>query len=124
MIEERDREVSHASRNYLDISVITLDETTDTIDTEGVNIENESVVEVMQELATSDDENYYGNASSSEDDNDHNVDFGYDFSRGVPPVHETIETIRQVHEDEEAIVNNTIDLTDSPLRHSQLLDIA
>merc|ERR1712098_58869 len=37
---------------------------------------------------------------------------------------ETIETMRQVIEEEDDIANDTIDLTDSPLRHSQMLNIA
>ena len=127
MFEERDRGGSHAPRNSLNISVITLDDTSDAIDTQVINTENESVVEVMQELATSDDdESYYDAATSNEDYNNPNVDIGYDVFVGIPPVSASqrivLERNRQVNEDEDedAIVNDTIDLTHSPHRPSQI----
>merc|ERR1712142_1141432 len=93
-----------------------------------VTIENESVVEVMQELANSNDDNYYDVTSSNEDDNYHDVDFGYECIQGVPPLNLNyrmiLERNRQGNEDEDAITNNTIDLTDSPPRHSQILNNA
>jgi len=116
MSEERDRGGCPAPRDSLNIiSVITLDETTDAF------TENESIVEVMQELATFDDDTNYDAATSSEDDDNH----GVNFSEGVPPVNFShrifFETNRQMNEDD-AIANDTIDLTDSPLRQSQILN--
>jgi len=118
MSEERDRGGCPAPRDSSNIiSVITLDETTDAF------TENESIVEVMQELATDDDDINYDAATSSEEDDNH----GVDYSEGVPPVNFShrifFETNRQMNEDD-AIVNDTIDLTDSPLRQSQILNIA
>jgi len=116
MSEERDQGGCPAPRDSLNIiSVITLDETTDAF------TENESIVEVMQELATFDDDTNYDAATSSEDDDNH----GVNFSEGVPPVNFShrifFETNRQMNEDD-AIANDTIDLTDSPLRQSQILN--
>merc|ERR1712130_974987 len=80
--------------------------------------ENVSIVEVMQELATIDDD------TSSEDDDHHEVDF----SEGVPPVNFSssllFETNGQVNDYVDTIANDTIDLTNSPIRHSQISTIA
>merc|ERR1719347_2267883 len=110
MSEETDRGGCPAPRNSLNIiSVITLDETTDAFEDRDYT-ENESIVEVMQELATIDDDTHYNAATSSEDDENYEVDY----SEGVPPVNFSLsllfETNGQVNDYADTIANDTIDL--------------
>jgi len=105
--EERARGGPSAPRNSLEISVITLDDTTDINETDADEINDETMADE------------YRQGHDTEPDPDDDV-----FSGGVPPVLQVQRTEPaiggQVDEIDDVNVNITIDLTDSPPRHSQV----